>query len=83
MAGTSKPIVTFDVTYKNMPNWHGDLVQARENIPTVWYGKEVEIKDRKVKAKQLSSTGRTFSTVTFQPKVATTLKSASSGLLES
>ncbi|CDQ58905.1 unnamed protein product [Oncorhynchus mykiss] len=39
--------VTSRVTYKNVPNWHRDLVRVCENIPIV------DIKDRKVKAKSI------------------------------
>ena len=61
--------VTSRVTYKNVPNWHRDLVrygavrltcspnevQIRvcENIPIVLTGNKVDIKDRKVKAKSI------------------------------
>lgn len=43
--------VTSRVTYKNVPNWHRDLVRVCENIPIVLCGNKVDIKDRKVKAK--------------------------------
>ena len=43
--------VTSGVTYKNVPNWHRDLVQVCENIPIVLCGNKVDIKDRKVRAK--------------------------------
>ena len=42
--------VTSRVTYKNVPNWHRDLVRMRENIPVVLCGNKVDIKDRKFKA---------------------------------
>ena len=45
--------VTSRVTYKNVPNWHRDLVQVCENIPIVLCGNKVDIKDRKVKAKSI------------------------------
>ena len=45
--------VTSRVTYKNVPNWHRDLVRAWEDIPTVLCGNKVDIKDRKVKAKSI------------------------------
>lgn len=41
------------VTYKNVPNWHRDLVRVCENIPIVLCGNKVDIKDRKVKAKSI------------------------------
>uniref|UniRef100_A0A452DM31 GTP-binding nuclear protein Ran n=1 Tax=Capra hircus TaxID=9925 RepID=A0A452DM31_CAPHI len=45
--------VTLRVTYKNVPNWHRELVRVCENIPTVLCGNKVDIKDRKVKAKSI------------------------------
>mmetsp|Transcript_23793 Transcript_23793/g.30895 ORF Transcript_23793/g.30895 Transcript_23793/m.30895 type:complete len:218 (-) Transcript_23793:268-921(-) len=46
--------VTSRITYKNVPNWYQDLTRVCENIPIVLTGNKVEIKDRKVKAKQIS-----------------------------
>ena len=46
--------VTSRITYKNVPNWYRDLVRVCENIPIVLCGNKVEIKDRKVKAKQIT-----------------------------
>lgn len=46
--------VTSRVTYKNVPKWHRDLVRVCENIPIVLVGNKVDIKDRKVKAKQIT-----------------------------
>jgi GTP-binding nuclear protein Ran len=57
--------VTSRITYKNVPNWHrtrspvphsniGDLVRVCENIPIVLCGNKVDVKDRKVKAKQIT-----------------------------
>lgn len=46
--------VTSRITYKNVPNWHRDLTRVCENIPIVLTGNKVEIKDRKVKAKQIT-----------------------------
>ena len=46
--------VTSRITYKNVPNWHRDLTRVCENIPIVLCGNKVEIKDRKVKAKQIT-----------------------------
>ncbi|PIK50212.1 putative GTP-binding nuclear protein Ran-like isoform X1 [Apostichopus japonicus] len=51
-------IIMFDVTaratYKNVPNWHRDLVRVCEGIPIVLCGNKVDIKDRKVKAKNIT-----------------------------
>lgn len=50
-------IITFDVTsqvtYKNVPDWHRDLVGVSGNIPTVLCGNKVDIKGRKAKAKSM------------------------------
>jgi GTP-binding nuclear protein Ran len=51
-------IIMFDVTsrltYKNVPNWHKDIVRVCENIPMVILGNKVDIKDRKVKPKNIT-----------------------------
>eukprot|EP01087_Luapelamoeba_hula_P006219 TRINITY_DN162_c0_g1_i1.p1 TRINITY_DN162_c0_g1~~TRINITY_DN162_c0_g1_i1.p1 ORF type:complete len:215 (+),score=49.12 TRINITY_DN162_c0_g1_i1:64-708(+) len=51
-------IIMFDVTarltYKNVPNWHRDLVRVCENIPIVLVGNKVDVKERKVKAKAIT-----------------------------
>merc|ERR1719353_1284174 len=51
-------IIMFDVcariTYQNVPNWHRDLVRVCDYIPIVLVGNKVDIKDRKVKAKQIT-----------------------------
>lgn len=46
--------VTSRVTYKNVPNWHRDLVRVCTDIPIVLVGNKVDIKDRKVKAKAIN-----------------------------
>lgn len=45
--------VTSRITYKNVPNWHRDLVRVCEAVPIVLVGNKVDVKDRKVKAKQI------------------------------
>ena len=56
--GGQSGIIMFDVTsritYKNVPKWHRDLVRVCENIPIVLVGNKVDVKDRKVKAKQIT-----------------------------
>nr|CAG8461811.1 15062_t:CDS:2 [Entrophospora candida] len=42
--------VTSRITYKNVPNWHRDLIRVCENIPIVLCGN----KERKVKAKTIT-----------------------------
>lgn len=36
--------VTSRITYKNVPNWHRDLVRVCENIPIVLCGNKVDVK---------------------------------------
>jgi hypothetical protein len=45
--------LTSRITYKNVPNWHKDLVRVCEDIPIVLCGNKADIKDRKVKAKSI------------------------------
>jgi len=45
--------VTSRITYKNVPNWHRDIVRVCENIPIVLCGNKVDIKDRLVKARNV------------------------------
>ncbi|KAJ1824828.1 GTP-binding nuclear protein gsp1/Ran [Coemansia sp. RSA 2675] len=40
--------VTSRITYKNVPNWHRDLVRVCENVPIVLCGNKVDIKERKL-----------------------------------
>ena len=51
-------IIMFDVTsrmtYKNVPNWHRDIVRVCDNIPIVLVGNKVDCVDRQVKAKQIT-----------------------------
>jgi GTP-binding nuclear protein Ran len=46
--------VTARVTYKNVPNWHRDLVRVCENIPIVLCGNKVDMKERVVKSKHIT-----------------------------
>jgi len=46
--------VTSRVTYKNVPNWHRDLIRVCECIPIVLCGNKVDVKERKVKAKTIT-----------------------------
>lgn len=76
----------FDVTsraYRNVPNWHRDLVQVCENNLIMLGGNKVDIKDKKVKAKSIIfHKRRIFSTMTVLLRVTTTLKSLSFGLFK-
>ena len=51
-------IIMFDVcsriTYSNVPKWYKDLTRVCENIPIVLVGNKVDVRDRKVKAKQIT-----------------------------
>lgn len=43
------------MTYKNVPNWYRDITRVCDNtIPVVICGNKVDIKDRKVKAKNIT-----------------------------
>ena len=46
--------VTSRITYRNVPNWHKDLVRVCENIPIVLCGNKIDVKDRKLKAKSIT-----------------------------
>ena len=45
--------VTARITYQNVPKWYKDLVRVWDNIPIVLVGNKVDVKDRKIKAKQI------------------------------
>jgi GTP-binding nuclear protein Ran len=42
------------ITYTNVPKWYKDLTRVCENIPIVLVGNKVDVKDRKVKGKQIT-----------------------------
>ena len=45
--------VTARITYQNVSKWYKDLVRVCDNIPIVLVGNKVDVKDRKIKAKQI------------------------------
>jgi len=45
--------VTSRISYKNVPNWYRDITRICEGIPIVLTGNKVEMKDRKVRPKQI------------------------------
>lgn len=56
--GAHCAIIMFDVTsritYKNVPKWYKDLTRICESVPIVLVGNKVDVKDRKVKARQIT-----------------------------
>jgi len=46
--------VTSRVTYKNVPKWFKDLTRICDNIPICLVGNKVDVRDRKVKARQIT-----------------------------
>ena len=46
--------VTSRITYRNVPNWHRDLVRVCDSIPIVLVGNKVDVKDRKLKQKSIT-----------------------------
>lgn len=55
--GGQAAIIMFDVTgrvtYRNVPHWYRDLTRVCEAIPIVLCGNKVDVKDRKVKPKEI------------------------------
>jgi len=55
--GGKAAIIMFDVTsritYRSVATWHRDLTRVCENIPIVLCGNKVDVKDRKVKPKNI------------------------------
>jgi len=51
-------VIMFDVTsratYKNVANWHKDIVRVCDKIPIVLVGNKVDVNERKVKPKQIT-----------------------------
>jgi GTP-binding nuclear protein Ran len=41
------------ITYKNVPKWYKDITRVCDNVPIVLVGNKVDVKDRKVKARQI------------------------------
>jgi len=55
--GGDSAIIMFDLTaratYRNVPHWYKDLNRVCESIPIVLCGNKVDVKDRKVKPKDI------------------------------
>ncbi|CAF4022218.1 unnamed protein product [Rotaria sordida] len=51
-------IIMFDVTsrmtYRNVPQWHKNIIRICRNIPIVLCGNKIDVKDRKLKAKSIT-----------------------------
>ncbi|KAJ3302116.1 hypothetical protein HDV03_005407 [Kappamyces sp. JEL0829] len=55
--------VTSRITYKNVPNWHRDLVRVCENIPIVLCGNKVDIKSVACAGNEGGTPGSTTATL--------------------
>lgn len=57
-SGADAAVIFFDVTskitYKNVPNWHKDILRVRPDIPVVLCANKIDIKERKVKGKSIT-----------------------------
>jgi GTP-binding nuclear protein Ran len=42
------------ITYQNVPKWYKDLTRVCPSIPITLVGNKVDVKERKVKAKQIT-----------------------------
>jgi GTP-binding nuclear protein Ran len=55
--GGQAAIIMFDVTsrvtYKNVPNWHKDIVRVCLDIPIVLCGNKIDVKERQVRPKNI------------------------------
>jgi GTP-binding nuclear protein Ran len=46
--------VTSRITYKSVPKWYKDLTRVVETLPIVMVGNKVDMKERKIKARQIT-----------------------------
>lgn len=46
--------VTSRITYKNVPNWHRDVLRVCPDIPVVLCANKIDVKERKVKSKGIT-----------------------------
>lgn len=46
--------VTSCVTYKNVPNWHPDLVRVCKKMPIEFCGEQVNVTDQKIKGQAVN-----------------------------
>lgn len=57
-SGADAAIIFFDVmsrvTYKNVPNWHRDVLRVRPDIPVVLCANKIDMSQRKVKSKSIT-----------------------------
>ncbi|CAN5964041.1 unnamed protein product [Sphagnum jensenii] len=66
------------VTYKNVPAWHSDLCRVCENIPIVLCGDKVDVKNKQMKAKHVTShRNKNLQYYEISAKATTTLRNPS------